>query len=363
MASNPKTAPKSKRSPAGKKKPAAQSTKKQPVTAAVKARINTFLDRRPHRSFRLTRRRDYQRSLVLPGYWEFTWSVARLLRQNKNTFLLLALVYVVMSALMMGLASQDAFTELQQNIAAAGQELYAGDWTALGTATVLTLSAIAGNVTPSLTEVQQIYAVLIGLLVWLTTVWLLRQRIAGHAVRLRDGLYSAGAPLVATMIVALVVVVQLLPVALAMIGFSAAQATGLLAGGVEAMLFWAVALGLTTLSVYWITASAVAMVVVTLPGMYPFKALKIAGDMVVGRRLRMLYRLAWMALLLVISWVVVLIPIILIDMGVKTIWPAVQWVPTVPFVMTILTTVSVIWMASYVYVLYRKIVDDDTKPA
>src|SRR6266568_5417093 len=35
---------------------------------AVIIRIKLFLNRRPHRSFRLTRRRDYRRSLKLAGY-------------------------------------------------------------------------------------------------------------------------------------------------------------------------------------------------------------------------------------------------------------------------------------------------------
>ena len=362
------TAKKPTRSSRSKKKPTSRAQKKRPPVklsaySRTRARINAFLARRPHRSFRLTRRRDYKRSLSIPGYWSLTASVLRLLKQNKNMFLLLGLVYVVMSLLMIGLASQDAFTELQNNVAAAGQEIYEGDWTALGTAALLTVSVVAGNVSPNLNEVQQVYAVLLGLLVWLTTVWLLRQRIAGHTVRLRDGLYSAGSPLVATTIVTLVIAVQLLPVVIAAIGFAAAQSTGLLAGGVEAMLFWAVALGLATLSLYWITASALAMVVVTLPGMYPLRALKIAGDMVVGRRLRILYRLVWMALLLAVFWIVVLIPVILLDMGMKALWPAIQWLPTVPFAIAILATMSLIWMASYIYVLYRKIVDDDAKPA
>ena len=38
----------------------------------LKTRRAHFLKRRPHRSFRLTRRRDYVRSLHIPGYWSLT---------------------------------------------------------------------------------------------------------------------------------------------------------------------------------------------------------------------------------------------------------------------------------------------------
>ena len=41
------------------------------VAAAIN-RTRAYLQRRPHRSFRRTYRRDYERSLALPGYWAFT---------------------------------------------------------------------------------------------------------------------------------------------------------------------------------------------------------------------------------------------------------------------------------------------------
>jgi hypothetical protein len=62
-------------------------------------------------------------------------------------------------------------------------------------------------------------------------------------------------------------------------------------------------------------------------------------------------------------WLVVLIPIVLLDAGLKQVLPAVSWIPIVPVVLVILSTTSLITMASYVYLLYRRVVDDDAKPA
>lgn len=45
-----------------------------------------FLQRRPHRSFRLTKRRDYRRDLKIPGYWSLTSEACRLVWRNKKTF-------------------------------------------------------------------------------------------------------------------------------------------------------------------------------------------------------------------------------------------------------------------------------------
>jgi hypothetical protein len=56
-------------------------------------KFKDFQSRRPHRSFKLTRHRDAVRQLKLPGYWEFTGSVWRAIKQNGRFFLsLLAIV-------------------------------------------------------------------------------------------------------------------------------------------------------------------------------------------------------------------------------------------------------------------------------
>jgi len=83
----------------------------------------------------------------------------------------------------------------------------------------------------------------------------------------------------------------------------------------------------------------------------------------VGRRLRVLLRILWMLLCIAVAWLVVLIPFILLDSGLKQLWTQIQWVPIIPVVLLLLGVGSVVWGASYVYLLYRRVVDDDAKPA
>lgn len=337
--------------------------KKQSLGQGIKTRAKDFLARRPHRSFRKTRRRDAVKPLVLPGYFAFTGLVNKTLWQHKKTFLLLALVYAVLYGVLVGLGSQETYSALTDTLRTTGSEVFQGDWAQVGQASLLFLTITTVGISSTPTEAQQIYAALLALLVWLTTVWLLRSYMAGHKVKLRDGLYSAGAPLVAIFIITLVMLVQLIPVAVAALGYAAALSSGLLTGGVEAMLFWFAAGLLGVLSAFWITSTIFALIIVTLPGMYPFRALKTAGDMVLGRRVRILLRWAWMSLVVLLSWVVVLIPVILLDGWLKGIWPAIEWLPLVPVVALLLSTLTVMWVSTYVYVLYRKVVDNDVKPA
>jgi hypothetical protein len=335
---------------------------KRPFTKLNK-NVRAFMARRPHRSFRLTRRRDYNRSLQVPGYIAFTHEVNQTLRKYRKPFLFLILFYGIGSALLVGIASQENYTTLTDTLRTSGSEVFQGDLNQVGQAGAVLLTIATTGLTDNVTEVQQIYGGILALLVWLTTVWLLRNLIAGHKVKLRDGLYSAGAPIVPTVLVSLVLMAQLVPIGIATIGYVAASSTGLLNGGVEAMLFWIGAGLLVVLSLYWLTTTFFALIIVTLPGMYPMQALRTAGDMVVGRRIRILLRMIWMGLCILIGWAVVMIPVILFDAWIKGLIFEIQWLPIIPITFLILSISTVIWAASYIYLFYRKVVDDDAKPA
>jgi hypothetical protein len=68
----------------------------------VLERFRKFRARRPHRSFRLSLRRDYVRPLKIAGYWSFTKSVFDLIRDNKRAFLSLAGLIVGFSFILIG---------------------------------------------------------------------------------------------------------------------------------------------------------------------------------------------------------------------------------------------------------------------
>lgn len=324
---------------------------------AQKLRTQKFLARRPHRSFRLTRRRDAVRELELPGNIAFTNEVSRTLWAQRKTFGLLAVVYVLLLALLVGVQSQDTFSTLNETLKETSGDFFSGNWGALGQAGLLLVTIASSGVSSDATESQQIFYILIFLLTWLSTVWLLRNIMGGQKVRLRDGLYNSGAPLFATIIIAVIIAIQLLPVAAALIGYNAASTSGLLDGGAASMLFWLGAGLLGLLSLFWITSSIFAMIIVTIPGMYPYRAIRIAGDMVLGRRVKILLRWLWMSLVIVVAWVVVMIPIILLDMGLKSLWPAIEWLPIIPIAALFMAAFTTVWAAAYVYILYRKVVD------
>lgn len=333
------------------------------LSSPVKNRAKRLLARRPHRSFRLTRRRDYKRSLKLPGYWSFTGFVVRTLWQHKRLFGSLTLVYIAITIVVGGVGAQDAYSELAQALKDSGGDLFEGNFGTVTQASLLLVSSVTTGLSPNITEAQSVLGGLAAFFAWLATIWLLRNTLAGHKPRMRDGLYNSGSPVLATVIVGFIITIQLLPSAIALIIYTAAQTSGLMEGGVSAMLVGISVVLLIILSLYWLSSSLIALVVVTLPGMYPLQAIRSAGDLVVGRRLRVLYRLLWLAGTVVVTWLVVMIPIILFDDWIKGVVSAVSWLPIVPMTIITMSSLSLIYISSYIYLLYRRIVDDDATPA
>lgn len=361
---NKKASPKSKQQ-TGLLKTGKQAfiTRITQLRSSLIERTSVYLARRPHRSFRRTRRRDYSRSLELPGYWSFTFYVLGILRANRRLFALVILTYAVLGAVFVGLASQDAYSQLSQLLDQTGGEIFTGGWGAIGQAGLLLFSGLSGSLNLELTEAQQIYSALILLLTWLTTVWLLRAILAGKKPRLRDGLYNAGSPIVSTGIVLIVALVQLLPATIGVIVFSSAMTTNLFDSGFMAMIISLGVGALILLSSYWVVSTIMALIIVTLPGMYPWQAVRTAGDLVIGRRLRLLLRIIWMMLGGVLVWIVVVLPVILLIRFLTPVLPFIATIPIVPIAIALITAVVIVWSATYMYLLYRKVVEDDAKPA
>ncbi len=340
----------------------ASLSRRQKVVAKwrrVQNRRRQFLGRRPHRSFRRTKRRDYVRSLKLPGYVSFTGEVFRTLRVHRRTFFYLILLYSLLSIFLVGLASQDTFNQLSDTLKQTGGDILSGTWGQIGGAALLLFVGASGNLSTQPSQSQQIFGALLLILLWLTTVWLLRAFLAGKKPRLRDAIYNSAAPLISTLLLFILLLVQLLPLGFALLTFAAWFTTD----GAIAMLFSLGGALLVSLSFYFIVSTLMALVVITLPGMYPWQAIKTAGDLVVGRRLRLLLRFLWVFFVVIIAWAVTMIPLIIFTKWLQDAVTWTAWIPIVPLAFLILSSMTILFVASYVYLLYRKVVDDGSAPA
>lgn len=309
-----------------------------------------------HRSFRRTKRRDYIRPLQLPGHFAFSAEVIKVLLNKRSLFIKLILLHALLIVIFGGISSQDIYGQLSQALGDESISL-AGMIGQAGVAALLEFSAVGSGVN----EAQQIYLALFVVLIWLSTVWLLREVLAGRRPKVRDGLYNSGSPIVATLLLVLVLLLQLLPLGVLAVSYGGLLQVGLAGEGLGAMLFFMVAALIATLCLYWITATLVAMVIVTLPGTYPLRALKTASEIVAGRRLKIAFRLIWLVALLAVVGLVVMIPAILLNQWLQSL---VDWfviVPLVPVVSSLAISIMTVMAASYVYLLYRKVVAYDAE--
>lgn len=333
----------------------------QQLRQSLKERRSSFLERRPHRSFHRTRRRDYVRSLKIPGYWSLTVQAVKMIAVHKWTFFGLALLYALIVFILSGLMDQDLYKQIKATAESTAEEGFVSG-------TFATMSLFGGVVyshwaTQPRDGVQQIVGLFALVMVWLTTVWLVRAFAAGKTPRIRDGMYQAGAPIVAFIVLCFIALCQLLPAALGVVLYTALQSADILSNTPMLIIAAAISGLLGVLSLYWLTSTVFAMIIVTLPGIYPMQAIRMAGDIVIGRRIRVLLRLSWLVLMMALFWAVLLIPIIMFDGWLSSVVDSAADIPLIPVSVLLIASCSAVFAAVYIYLFYRKVVKDGSAPA
>ena len=260
------------------------------------------------------------------------------------------------------ITSQSTYDSIGKLVSESLGKIFDGGVGQLLNAGMLTFSSLAIDTT-SLRAEQGVMLALLVLMTWLTAVWLLREILLGLKPKLRDGLYNATAPLISTSVVLLILLIQLSPVGIMALAYSALVSVHILTEGFGMMLFGLLAASVLTLVLYWVTSTIIALVVVALPGMYPLRAIQAASDLVVGRRLRIMLRIVWAFVYSSAIWCVVMVSLVLLERGLSSKLKWLESVPIVPFAGAFMMALLFVWLAAYIYLLYRKVVADDAKPA
>ena len=320
---------------------------KKKVQAERKKRVN------PHKTFKRSYREDYQRELEMPGIMYHIMASFRMVFKNWKLFLPLLIVAVLLNVVFVGIMSESNYAEFQEILDETSAEMSEGDVSSVAKAGLLLLSTITtGGLSGDSSEAAVVFGVLIFLIIWLTTIYLLRHVLAEHKVKFRDGLYNAMAPLVSSFLVFVVALIQCLPIFFLVIAFSAAVQTEFLTTPFYALVFFIFAVLMVLLSGYLLSSSLIAFIAVSVPGMYPLRALQTASDLMMGRRIKFVLRLVALFLALLLVWVVVMLPLIMFDMWMKQFeWTA--GIPFVPVCLTIMTCFSAIYITTYLYLYYR----------
>lgn len=314
-----------------------------------------------HRSFRRSYREDYLRDLKIPGLLYHAMDTLRTLFKNWKLFLPLILFAVGFNIILVGIMSETTYVKfqdiLEETNAKVSSGAIVGNFTKAGLLLVSTVTS--GGLSSGLSGVQIVFAVISFLLIWLITIYLLRFRLAGKNVRLRDGFYNALTPLISTFVVFVVGFLQSLPIFIVVFAYSTAVQTEFLSTPFYALIFFLFAISLILLSLYLLSSTLVALVAVSAPGVYPFAALRTASNLILSRRVRFIVRLIYLVFVLAIIWAAVMLPLITLDLVLKSHFAWLSGFPFVPFCLMFMTCFSFTYMTAYLYLYYRRVLDSE----
>ena len=311
----------------------------------------------PHKSFKRSYREDYKRETQVPGVMAHIFKSFGMIFKNWKLFLPLLIIVVILNALLVGIMDQDNYAQYQEVLDETSLQVAGGDIGNVAKAGLLLISTVStGGLSGESSEAATVFGVLIFLIIWLVTIFLLRHILAGHKVKLRDGLYNAMTPLISTFLVLIVALIQCIPIFLLIIVYSAAVQTEFLATPFYALVFFIFAMLMIILSAYLLSSSLIALVAVSAPGLYPLRALRTASDLMMGRRVKFILRLLALVIMLVILWILIMLPLILFDMWMKQFeWAA--GIPFIPICLTTMTCFTGMYVTVYLYMYYRWMLD------
>lgn len=313
-----------------------------------------------HKSFKRSYREDYDRPFEAPGLISHALTAFKTVIKNWRLFLPLIILLALLNIAFVGLMNEDTFVQFQKSLDETTEGIKNGQIGTLGRSGLLLISTITtGGLSDGMTESQQVFAILLFMIGWLVTIYLLRQVLAKNKVKLRDGLYNALSPLLSTLVVAAVIFVQAIPIMIVIITYSAAVRTDFLSTPFYALIYFIFAALLILLSVYLISSSLLALVAVSAPGLYPLTALRTASDLLVSRRIKFIIRVIYLFFVLGFLWAIVMLPLISLDLWLKSVF---DWLAGIPFVsieLLLMTCFSVVYASTYLYLFYRRLLDYD----
>lgn len=300
----------------------------------------------PHHAFKMTKPKMYRPTVAdLRSSWSLLRGTWQFIIVHKRIMLGLGLLYAGVAYLFVGGISQVDYVMLKD----ATLQVVDTGFGAFGNATTLFGAALSGNLVAPSSEVQQFFSAFLTLFFWLALVWASRMLMADKEITIRDALYNSATPMVPTLATLCVVALQLVPAALGIFGY-VTVANNWANSGVESMMFAIAAVLLMLLSLYFVVSSLIALVIVSLPGAYPWQALREARAFVMGRRWGIVLRMLLLALVVFVVWAVVLIPVFLLDN-----WLRFEWLPLVPVMVQLLMGLTLVYTSVYVYKLYRSL--------
>ena len=321
---------------------------------------------RLHRSFKRSYHEDYQRKTELPSLTSQASAAFKMFFKFWKIFLPLLLIFVGLYIFLIGAMSENTLADVKANVEQTNKDVADGKIGTVGKAGLTLLGIISTGGLTTMNDAQIVIAVLLFAIIWLVTIYLARHLLAGHQeIKMRDGFYSALSPLVSTLVVGLIIFLEAVPIMLTIIVFQVSLTTEFLSTPFYALLFFMFAALMITLSLYLLSSSFFAIIVVSAPGLYPLTAVRMAKNLIIGRRLRFLIRVFYLVIIVALLYLLLLMPAIILDGALKSqfAWLTDSKIPFVAIIQLTITVFIFIYLSIYFYLFYRALLDynDDAK--
>lgn len=177
----------------------------------------------------------------------------------------------------------------------------------------------------------------------LVIIWALRQLLAGKIIGVKEAYYHSMYPLIPFLLVIFVIILQLLPISLGVVMVNAVLTSAVASVALASWLSWSIFILLGAWSFYMLSSSIFAVYIVTLPEMQPRQALQSAKNLVLKRRLSIIPKIIYLPIFILVVMGVIIIPLI--------IFASVIVAPVFYF----LSMLSILFVHSYLYALYRSL--------
>jgi len=325
---------KSKAKTATAAKPTTTATKQLHSAKYEQAKEPRVIQEPAYRSFRLQKKLPKPETVKLSSSFLLFRRSLGVLGHHWKHFAGITIVIAILNLfLVQGFFSTNV-AELKNSVA---QGSGASSQLAAGISALGTLVGSAGN--DASTSAYRFILLIIGSL---AIVWSLRHVLADKTIRIRDAFYEGMYPFVPFILIFLALSLALGPLALAMYLYGLVASTN----GVEVLLWAALLVSLTALTLYWLSSGLFALYIVALPGMQPVQALRSAVRLVKYRRFLVIRRILFLPLIITILMALIMLPVIALA-------PAAA---SVVFFICIMIMLPIIH--SYMYTVYRELLHE-----
>lgn len=261
-------------------------------------------EKKPAPSGKASHRRTREENPPLPNVKVLWQQSLSLIRKNKKFFAVFTLAYALLNLLF--IQSSNGF-DLKQ-----AQELI-GDSVGGTLPTSLALySELIGSSARLKSQTASLYQFIIILLFGLAMIYGIRHMYGQESkkVSVKTAFYKGMTPIVPVLLVLMVLALQLLPLSIGSGLYSTVINGGLAVTSLERIIWLVFMISTALLSLYLVSGSVFALIIVTLPDMTPMRALRSSRELVRFRRLQVIRKLVFLALALLIVLGIFIVPFI-----------------------------------------------------